>query len=415
MTPISTSPVIESGSPTHAARSAAEPPPRRRLADRFVAAAIVVVLFAILVALAQAWAVRLEAANAARMAPSISNQRDLGVALARAAFARPDILPVYGSSELEMDIANRAPEFFRNAPDGFEVCPIGRRGASPLLLVEKAAAAREAPAAGKAVVLISQVWFPSRGETLANYAGNFSALQAMELIFGAPISPGLRRDIARRMLDYPQTLAGTPILDQGARAAAQIDTLSGRITYALLVPLGLMQTKIMELQDHFESVREVLAAPHVPAIPPTDPALNWDRLLATADTQSPIYNETNPPGLAEAWRGVSEMPTSTEWRDVDLLLRTFRELHVQTLLLDIPWSAPRYDAQGIGAGLRDAYYYSRLRSVAANFQVPIATFQDHEYDMHFLRDPHSHLSARGWVYFNRDMDAFWRGVPLPDH
>ena len=389
-----------------------------RISEKCVSAAIVAGLLLVLAALAQAWAVRLERESAVRMAPQTSYQRDQGAALERATFSQPDILPLYGSSELEIDVPDRASDFFRDAPDGFQVCPIGRRGASPLLLLEKVAATRRAPACGKVVVLISPVWFLSRGATLSTYAGNFSALQGMELIYKAPLSPALRRDIARRMLDYPQTLAATPILDRGVRAAARNDTLAGRMSYALLLPLGLMETKVMEMQDHFESVREVLAAPRGPAPARARFQLNWPALMAASSAEAPALHDADPPGkraemLDTTWRGIGDMPTSTEWEDLELLLRTCRELRAQPLLLDIPWDAPYYDNSGVNAGIR-AGYYERLHSLARKYDVPAATFQDHEYDMNFLYDRHSHLSAKGWIFFNRDIDAFWKGLDLPD-
>lgn len=349
------------------------------------------------------------------MASDISHQRDLGVALARAALRRRDVLPLFGSSELEMNVPDRASEFFRYESDGFTVCPMGRRGASPLLLVEKAVALDQPPASGKAVVLLSQTWFLAPSENLENYAGNFSALQGLEVIYRAPISSGLRRDIALRMLDYPETLSGTPILDQGVRAASQLDSATGRLSYALLLPLGLMETTVMEMQDHFESVREVLTPAPTPSSAPTYFGMKWNGRVAGASAHSPVFHEFKAPDLASVWRGVSEMPASTEWKDLDLMLRTFQEMHVNTLLLDIPWSASHYDQLGVNATIRDKYYYSRLRAVSATYQVALANFQDHEYDANFLNDPHSHPSAKGWAFFNRDIDAFWHGLPLPDH
>ena len=176
-----------------------------------------------------------------------------------------------------------------------------------------------------------------------------------------------------------------------------------------------MATKVMEMQDHFESVREVLARPAASASPHARSGLDWDRLVAAANVAAPIVHEADPLDAAGEWLGVNQMPGSTEWQDIELLLRTFRELGVRLLLLDIPWYAPLSDEPGVNAGIRDAYYYSRLRSVADKYGVPIATFQDHEYDLNFLRDSRSHLSAKGWIFFDRDMDAFWRGLPLSDH
>ncbi len=351
------------------------------------------------------------------MAPERSLQRDLGVALTRAAFSRPDILPLYGSSELEIDIPGRASDFFRSAPDGFTICPIGQKGASPLILTEKLAAAGQAPAAGKVAVLISPTWFLCRGESLSSYAGNFSALQGMELMFKAPLSPGLRRDIARRMLDFPTTLAGNPLLEQAIRSVAQNDTPAGRSAYALILPRGLMETKVMEMQDHYEAMRDVLTSSSGPTSPGSTAQIDWDHLIARANATSPVAQlpdipSQQPQTLASIWQGVGQMPNCTEWQDLDLLLRTMQELHIQALLLDIPWYASYYDSKGVGAGIRDTYY-ARLQSLADKYHTPLATFQDHEYDPNFLLDSRSHISAKGWMLFNRDIDAFWRGRPLP--
>src|SRR5499427_5873902 len=64
----------------------------------------------------------------------IKNQ---GLAFERAAARAPDVLLLYGSSELIDPIPNRASDFFASAPTGFQVCPIGKGGATSLNILQK--------------------------------------------------------------------------------------------------------------------------------------------------------------------------------------------------------------------------------------------------------------------------------------
>src|SRR5207244_13406219 len=64
----------------------------------------------------------------------IKNQ---GLAFERAAARAPDILLLYGSSELSDPIPNRASDFFSSEPTGFQVCPVGRAGTASLIILPK--------------------------------------------------------------------------------------------------------------------------------------------------------------------------------------------------------------------------------------------------------------------------------------
>src|SRR5258707_7745213 len=64
----------------------------------------------------------------------IKNQ---GLAFERSAARAPDILLLYGSSELIDPIPNRASDFFSREPTGFEVCPVGKAGTTSLIILQK--------------------------------------------------------------------------------------------------------------------------------------------------------------------------------------------------------------------------------------------------------------------------------------
>src|SRR6476646_8351514 len=56
----------------------------------------------------------------------LDHLNSLGTTLQREAFARADLFPIYGSSELVRPITDKAGLFFREYPTGFAVYPVGR-------------------------------------------------------------------------------------------------------------------------------------------------------------------------------------------------------------------------------------------------------------------------------------------------
>jgi poly-D-alanine transfer protein DltD len=82
----------------------------------------------------------------------IKNQ---GLAFERAAARAPDILLLYGSSELIDPIPNRASDFFSHQPTGFEVCPVGKAGTTSLIVLQKLGALGSALHGRKVAISLS--------------------------------------------------------------------------------------------------------------------------------------------------------------------------------------------------------------------------------------------------------------------
>ena len=144
----------------------------------------------------------------------IKNQ---GTALQRAAFEAGGLLPLYGSSELNMLRPYNRPyhptNLFRDRPTGFAVFPVGKQASTCLIIQQKLAAVGPALRGRKVAVSLSPFWFfDGLTAWAAGYAGNFSALHAGELAFNTSLSLRLKQDVARRMLRYPETLADRPLL-----------------------------------------------------------------------------------------------------------------------------------------------------------------------------------------------------------
>ena len=73
--------------------------------------------------------IHLEHATIASTAPEIFALKNQGLAFQRAAAHSPKVLPIYGSSELlRPDAPERGNTFFRTAPTGFQLSPVGSGG-----------------------------------------------------------------------------------------------------------------------------------------------------------------------------------------------------------------------------------------------------------------------------------------------
>src|ERR1700759_4020331 len=88
----------------------------------------------------RAVAVHLERSTIHATAPKDFFIKNQGLAFQRAAARTPDMLLLYGSSELTDAVPNRASDFFSTEPTGFEICPVGKAGASSLIILQKLAA-----------------------------------------------------------------------------------------------------------------------------------------------------------------------------------------------------------------------------------------------------------------------------------
>src|SRR5438876_11461248 len=66
-------------------------------------------------------AVHLEHSTLPAIASEVFPLKNQGLAFQRAAVRAPDVLPIYGSSELIHPIPDRSSAFFRTAPTGFQV------------------------------------------------------------------------------------------------------------------------------------------------------------------------------------------------------------------------------------------------------------------------------------------------------
>jgi len=93
---------------------------------------------------------------------------------------------------------------------------------------------------------------------------------------------------------------------------------------------------------------------------------------------------------------------------LELLLRALADVHARPLLLSMPIAGDFYDHAGVSRSARDAYY-TKLRALVQRYHFPVAEFEEHDEDPAFLIRHQSHLTAKGWVYYDRALDDFFHG------
>ena len=357
------------------------------------------------------------------LAPLDLTQTINGIALQRAALNQPDLLPVYGSSELSMiSTSNDADKFFATYPTGFAVLQVANLGISSLNMAQDLAALGPGLSGKNIVISFSPASFMI-GDF---YAENFSPLHAYEMIFSPYLSVPLKLDAAKRMFDFPNTLQNDSFL-QFAIIQLTSPSRANRILYYLSWPFGELQIATMRLQDHAEVVFYLWSHPinpHVQKIPQT---IDWSAAFSAALAEQKQHTLNNPFGIEEDhWEKYQYLVTKPipagsqdayfthliksypEWGDLDILLRVMQEMGAKPLILSRQMNVHLWEALGVSEQVQSIYYI-KLHKIVDQHQVALIDFQQYGTDTYFSTDQYSHTSGYGWVYVDQALDNFFHG------
>jgi D-alanine transfer protein len=343
----------------------------------------------------------------------LEHLKNQGMALQRSAFRRADLLPLYGSSELTKNIPVKSSLFFRDFPSGFAIFPVGKIGTTSLIILQKLAALGEVASGRRVAISVSPTWFFTDTPAEHPYRGNFSKQQALAALLNPRLGFAFKRELARRLLLHPETLEHDALL-RFLTASVARGGISGRALYAAAWPVAELQHGLQNAQDHIAMGGHLLLHPP-PAARPVAPGapLEWERLLAEATAAAPKG------GAAAAYRpyfkkfGSDEgfrqkVAHAPEWDNFELLLRGLHRLRMHPLILCMPPDGVFLENGGISKESL-ALFSARVRSLCAQHGAQVEAFEDHVEDPAFFADPHDHLSAKGWMYYNRALDQFYHG------
>jgi D-alanine transfer protein len=383
--------------------------------------AIAVSVAAIVLFAGRTIAIHLEHKTLHSVAPQTFQLKDQGLVFQRAAAQAPDVLPLYGSSELLSPVRETAGVFFRTAPTGFQASPVGKVGTTPLIMLQELAALGPDLRGKRIAISLSAVWFVVSDITQYSYEGNFSLFAVSELVFGNALDLDLKRDIADRMLQFPGTMKKSPLLGFALRRLASGGPLD-RSIFCALWPLGKVQNAILDLQDHFAAVIYILNGPKSSnSLHPQE--LDWPSLITKASEKASASQNGTVSGTdqqmatrrSEAWF-LEQLGGARQWTDLELLLRVLTKIHARPLLLSMPMDGQFYDQFGISRSIRESYY-NKMRTLAQRYNFELVEFEDHDEDAPFLvhrvpqikRVASPHLTAKGWMFYDRVLDDFFHG------
>ncbi|MDR3574492.1 MAG: D-alanyl-lipoteichoic acid biosynthesis protein DltD [Anaerolineaceae bacterium] len=365
------------------------------------------------------------------LAPMLLPQSLVGSALQQAALRQPDLLPVYGSSELiRENTPFRAFSFFNTYPSGFTVFEVARSAATSLSMAEELAALGPELRGKKVVISFTPAMFNAGEVSLPAYEENYSQLHGDALIFNPYLSFAVKQQVAQRMLDYPKTLSNDPILQFAVMNLSSTSVLQQTLYY-LAFPLGQLETLIIRLQDHWQVLNIIWSKPNLRAKVIKRPVtIQWNSLIAEARAEQALKTNNNPygfensswivvrktskeeniapPGSKDA-QFIKNLDKSKEWTDLEILLEILRETGAQPLILSRPIDGTIWNARGVSQNAREIYYDRLQNIVVDTYGMPLVDFKNHDGDRYFSNDSLSHTSRLGWVYVDQTLDAFFHG------
>jgi D-alanine transfer protein len=389
----------------------------RKQMPHLFAVLIAVGLAAIILFAAHRILIHLEHTTIISTAPESFALKNQGLAFQRAAAHSPNVLPIYGSSELLRPAAlERGNIFFRTAPTGFQLSPVGSGGANPLIMLQKVGALGSALRGKRLAFSLSPGWFCTAKPGTQGYKGNFSPMAATEMVFGSALDFRLKRDIAARMLQFPETLEQRPFLEFALRRLASGQLLD-RVVFFALWPAGKIQAALFELEDHWAALHHIRRQMKLPPPRLQEETVDWPQFIAKASKARPAdagmiqqpsqLDRKITPGSRDVGflTGVKASPA---WIDLDLLLRCLAAVNARPLILSMPLGGDFYDQAGVSRSARDEFY-KKLPALMGQYHFPVVEFQDHDEDPAFLIKHQPHLTAKGWAYYDRALDDFFHG------
>jgi D-alanine transfer protein len=364
--------------------------------------------------------IHLEHTTLPSTAPELFPLKNQGLAFQRVAAQASDVLPLYGGSEVTFPpVPELASQFFRTAPTGFQVSPVGHGGTTSLIVLQKVSALGSDLRGKKLAISLEPGFFllgdPARSDA---YKANFSLIAASEMAFSTALDFKLKRAIASRMLESPSTLEKSPLLEFALRRLASGRRLD-RVVFCALWPVGKAQTALLVLQDHFAAFNyirhEIKPAPRCHS-----EILDWPKLIAKVGRSSTTEVDKIkkrlsmvaqiPPGGGDAAFRL-QMNVGLGWTDLELLLRALAEIHAQPLILSMPMDGRFYDQIGVSRSARESYY-QKIRTIVQRYNFAVVEFEGHDEDPAFFHPymqpvPSRHLTAQSWMLYNRALDDFF--------
>lgn len=341
------------------------------------------------------------------------------------ALESPDILPLYGSSELSSMSAFHPTEFFYDRPTRFIPFLVGRGGYQDLIQALCLGTQEKTVQGKKVAIILSPQWFTPQGISNDYFAMNFSPLQAYKTMSNPLLTENTKQQIATRLLDFPDTFNAHPVLRELLLRQANPTyqpTFTGKLD-ALIRPLDLTGLKLKDAIKTISLIHKLNPATveHLAGPKKTKALPSWEEIrMNAADAAKPLVTNNdfgildsyydqlikqNLQSLKNSQVGATLYP-SKEYDDLRILLQVLKEEGAKPLFIIVPVNGCWYDYTGFPKTER-LEYYARVEKIITGYGFSVANFGGHEYDRYFLRDI-MHLGWKGWVDVDEALNHFYQ-------
>ncbi len=390
-----------------------------------LAALTVLVILIVAAVIADQQAVLVENRSVHGVASLLLEQEYIGSVIQQSAFRQPDLLPVYGSSELVVtNTPYRAFTFFSTYPTGFNVFEVAKGGDTNINMAQDLASLGPILRGKKVVISFTPTAFTQPAASQESYAGNFSLLHASGLIFSPYLSMDIKKRAAGRMAAYPATLVKSPLLQFAIDNLTQNTWANDGLYYALF-PFGQLDNFLFKLKDHY-AIWQIISSKRNLPMKRQAQTINWQAAISSVRAAQKLRTNNNQFGvdnnawMRNGWGGVvqfrpagsqdqsyiNRLNNSKEWDDFRIVLDILKQMGAKPLILSRPINGPMYTAGGISKEAQSVYY-NKLKALVDSYHYPLVDFQQYTSDPYFSIDYPSHTSPVGWVLVDQVLDAFY--------
>ncbi|NRD79273.1 D-alanyl-lipoteichoic acid biosynthesis protein DltD [Bacillus sp. BRMEA1] len=331
-------------------------------------------------------------------------------------------LPMYGSSELARLDKFHPSNYFQETKAPFTPFLVGRGGTESLIHLLNFSEHIDQLKGKKIVFVLSPQWFQRKGTDESHFVPNYSSLQGYDFAFNQNINPKVKRKAIKRLLRFTP-VNSDPILSTLYKAEITNDPWTKGKAMAVR-PIALAYKNLLEKKDLYYSL--VGSTPASREMSRGVKDKSWNQLESLANEEGSGLSTNNKfyisnyqynkikklvPSLKGGKKHMT-YGTGPEYRDFQLVLDLLKESGAKPLFISVPCNGYWYDYTGFPKEGRIAYY-NRIRNQVLKMGFPIADFSKHEYDPYFLKDT-IHIGWKGWVYTDRAIQDFYKGVKNPN-
>ena len=348
---------------------------------------------------------------------SLAPEKITGEYLLRAAAAKGDTLPVFGSSELKTtQICTHPANFFAGKRCGFQVDLIGRGSCQSLVHAMAIAASGKSLTGKKAVLITAPQSYVEDGIAPDLFMANFSEQQMLSLLSDRTLPAEQRQYLARRVAElieeyntqYGASLQQTTAAGLLTRASAKDQTA----LETLLTPYAAVSEWLLDTRD-MASARRVIAEAPAAQTAQSGP-IDWDAEAQAAVRQAEEQTSGNEFGMEDGYyntyigRRLSQQAgkdaavsydVSPEYDDLRCLFEICRAKQMQILFVHVPMHGAWSDYTAFSAERRQTYYEN----------VTLLDLTGYEYEPYFLCDT-MHLGWKGWLAVDKAIAEFWEAA-----